>query len=188
MLFRSVRAVLRANGGPTGARLDLPRGLRAEVGRDAIVLSTEPPRAPPPLPTDEVCLQVPGEARFGPWRFRAELLSRVPRNIIGASDTYTAVLDADACGERLSLRRRRPGDRFQPLGLAQPKKLQDFFVDAHVPRAERDAVPLVCGKQGIAWVVGLRPAEWAKVGSKTCRVVRLRAELAVYHPSLKAGA
>ena len=58
-----------------------------------------------------------------------------------------------------------------------PKKLQDFFIDAHVPRAERDAIPLVCGDQGIAWVVTQRPAEWAKVTAKTKRVLRIRATL-----------
>jgi len=90
-------------------------------------------------------------------------------------DGRTVVLDADACGERLWLRRRRPGDRFQPLGLARPKKLQDFFVDSHVPRAERDAVPLVCSERGIAWVVGQRPAEWAKVTPETRRLLCVRA-------------
>jgi tRNA(Ile)-lysidine synthase len=72
------------------------------------------------------------------------------------------------------VRRRRPGDRFQPLGLGRPKKLQDFFVDAHVPREERDRVPLVEGDRGIAWVAGQRPAEWAKVTPKTERVLRIR--------------
>jgi tRNA(Ile)-lysidine synthase len=87
-------------------------------------------------------------------------------------------LDAAACGSRLSVRRRLPADRFHPLGLAGPKKLQDFFVDAHVPRAERDAVPLVCAARGIAWIAGQRPAEWAKVTPATKRVLRLSAALA----------
>jgi tRNA(Ile)-lysidine synthase len=43
-----------------------------------------------------------------------------------------------------------------------PKKLQDFFVDEHVPRVERDRVPLFECERGIAWVGGLRIAEWAK--------------------------
>ena len=169
---RHVRAILRANAGPTGARLDLPRGLRAEVTRSATVLATAPPRPVGALPGGEVTLPVPGTARFGPWRLQAELMEPPPDLSSGPS---IAFLDADASGERLWLRRRRRGDRFQPLGLSQPKKLQDFFVDAHIPRAERDAVPLVCSGRGIAWVVGQRPAEWAKVTAATRRVLRLRA-------------
>jgi len=32
----------------------------------------------------------------------------------------------------LTVRRRRPGDRFQPLGMSNMKKLQDFMVDAKI--------------------------------------------------------
>ena len=172
---RHVRAVLRANSGPTGNQLDLPRGLLVEVRRDAIVFSTNPLDGETPLPADETALPVPGEARFGPWRFQADLLEGPPADLTAAGDRHTALLNAAVCGDRLWLRRRRRGDRFHPLGLAQPKKLQDFFVDAHVPRAERDAVPLVCSDRGIAWVVGQRPAEWAKITAGTRRTLRLRA-------------
>jgi len=61
------------------------------------------------------------------------------------------------------VRPRRPGDRFQPLGMTQEKRLQDFMVDSKIPRAWRDRVPLVVSPRGIAWVVGWRVAEWARV-------------------------
>jgi tRNA(Ile)-lysidine synthase len=172
---RHVRAVLRAAAGPSGAQLDLPRGLRVTVERSTIILATEPARALPALPTRQVALPVPGAARLGPWTVRSEVIDR-PRSLRSAN-TCAALLDPDACG-RLWLRRRQPGDRFHPLGLPGPKKLQDFLIDAHVPRTERDAIPLVCNKRGIVWVVGQRPAEWAKVSASTRRAVRLRAELA----------
>ena len=170
---RHMQAVLRS-ARQTGSRLDLPRGLRVEVTRDAVVLRANVP-APRALPTRAVALQVPGSVRFGPWLLTAERLARRPRDVASGSRD-TVVLDASALGERLSVRRRRSGDRFHPLGLGRPKKLQDFLVDAHVPRSERDAVPLVLGEQGIVWVVGQRPAEWAKVSASTRRFVRLRAE------------
>ncbi|MCH7811791.1 MAG: tRNA lysidine(34) synthetase TilS [Chloroflexi bacterium] len=171
---RHVRAVLRANTGPTGAELQLPRSIHAKVGRLWLTLSTSRQSDPPALPDGDVCLPVPGSARIGPWRITAARPRRRPREL-RTSDATIVFLDADACGKPLLLRRRRPGDRFQPLGLARPKKLQDFFVDAHVPRAERDATPLALGKQGIAWIVGQRPAEWAKVTGRTRRIVRLTA-------------
>jgi len=37
--------------------------------------------------------------------------------------------DADALGEGLFVRTWENGDRFQPLGMSETKKLQDFFVD-----------------------------------------------------------
>ncbi|MEX1255097.1 MAG: tRNA lysidine(34) synthetase TilS [Dehalococcoidia bacterium] len=169
---RHVQAVLRAAEGPAGTRLDLPRGLCVEVRRASVVIS--PRAAPEALPANELALPVPGIVSFGLWRIEAELLHRAPSRL--PDDPLTAYLDADACGASLSIRTRRPGDRFQSLGLGSPKKLQDFFVDAHVPRSERDGVPLVCGERGIAWVVGLRPAEWARLTPKTRRVLRVRAK------------
>jgi tRNA(Ile)-lysidine synthase len=172
---RHVRAVLRATAGPSGAQLALPRGLRVAVERSAIILATKPARALPALPARRVALPVPGAARLGPWTVRAALVRR-PRSL-RSSNTCAALLDPDACG-RLWLRRRRPGDRFHPLGLPGPKKLQDFLSDAHVPQTQRDAIPLVCSDRGIAWVVGQRPAEWAKVSTSTRKALRLRAERA----------
>ena len=61
------------------------------------------------------------------------------------------------------MRAWRSGDRFQPLGMLSQKKLQDFFVDSKVPRDWRGRVPLVLSERGVAWVVGHRIAEWAKV-------------------------
>ena len=164
-------------GSPRGARVG--RGLRAQVTRSSIVLSTGEPSAPAPLPDVVVTLAVPGTAHFGPWRFQAQLTRRPAGDLAKAKagDANVALLDAGACGPSLELRRRRRGDRFHPLGMPGSKKLQDFFVDAHVPRSERDAVPLVCGDQGIAWVVTQRPAEWAKVTAKTKRVLRIHATL-----------
>ena len=47
--------------------------------------------------------------------------------------------------------------------MAEMKRLHNFFIDTKVPREWRDRVPLLVGDQGIAWVVGYRIAEWAKV-------------------------
>ena len=186
---RHVRAILRAAAGPTGAQLHLPRGLRAQVTRSSVVFSAGEPPAPAPLPDGVVTLAVPGTANFGPWRFQTQLTRRPAGDLSKATaranasarakaeGANVALLDADACGQTLEMRRRRRGDRFHPLGMPGPKKLQDFFIDAHVPRAERDAIPLVCSDRGIAWVVTQRPGEWAKVTSKTKRVLRIRATL-----------
>jgi len=86
---------------------------------------------------------------------------------------FRAHLDPDEAGGELILRRRRAGDRFQPLGMSEPKKLQDFMVDAKIPRAWRDRVPLVCSPEGILWVVGWRIAEWVRVTDSTKQVLRL---------------
>ncbi len=48
----------------------------------------------------------------------------------------------------LSIRSRLPGDRIYPLGISGSKKLKDFFIDAKVPRGDREkAVLLLCNNE-----------------------------------------
>ncbi len=100
---------------------------------------------------------------YGQWCVALEQLvaSQIPD--LRQPDDFTAYFDPAALGSDLQVRKRLEGDRFQPLGMATMKRLHNFYIDAKVPRAWRDRVPLLVGKQGIAWVVGYRIAEWAKV-------------------------
>jgi tRNA(Ile)-lysidine synthase len=89
-------------------------------------------------------------------------------------DEYTAYLDPAKSGDKLIVRARKRGDRFQPLGLIQPKKLGEFMIDAKIPQAWRGRIPLVCSGEQILWVVGWRLDERVKVGAETKRVLRLQ--------------
>jgi tRNA(Ile)-lysidine synthase len=71
------------------------------------------------------------------------------------SSKTVAMVQLDRCPGPLTIRNRRPGDWFRPLGLGGRKKLQDFFVDRKVARGRRDAVPLVVNEfDRIVWVAG----------------------------------
>jgi tRNA(Ile)-lysidine synthase len=74
-------------------------------------------------------LRLEGRVSFGPWR-----------------------LESDVAG--LVVRTRRPGDRL----AGRRKKVQDLFVDAKVPRAERDAWPLVVAGDEVVAVPGIAEA------------------------------
>jgi len=86
-----------------------------------------------------------------------------------------ARIDYDTIAEPLYVRNRRPGDRFQPLGLGGTKKLQDLFVDEKIPREERDEIPLLCDREGILWVVGWRLSERARVTPRTRTTLCIKA-------------
>ncbi len=151
--------------GPAGRSLDLPSGLTFTVDYESAVMgSGTVDRCPLPSLDGERKLVVPGETRVSGWKVSTAVVDRSGlASLSGEScQAYQAVLDAASMEGPLRVRTRRPGDRFQPLGMSQPKKLQDFMVDSKVPRAWRDRVPLVVAPEGIAWVVGWRPAEWAR--------------------------
>jgi tRNA(Ile)-lysidine synthase len=74
-------------------------------------------------------LRLEGSVVFGPWR-----------------------IETEAAG--LAVRTRRPGDRL----AGRSKKVQDLFVDAKVPRGERDSWPLVVSGDEVVSVPGIAEA------------------------------
>jgi len=58
-------------------------------------------------------------------------------------------------GDRVTVRNRRPGDRLHPLGADGSRRLKEVLIDRHVPRDQRDRIPLLCVGERIAWVPGI---------------------------------
>ena len=76
--------------------------------------------------------------------------------------------DADKVGGRITLRYWRPGDRFQPIGLKSPVKLQDLFTNWKIPRARRRELMMAAAENSeIFWVEGLRISENFKLTRQT---------------------
>jgi tRNA(Ile)-lysidine synthase len=63
-----------------------------------------------------------------------------------------------------TIRTRREGDRFQPLGLPFQKKLKELLIDRKIPAGLRDSIPLVIWNGEIVWVAGVEVSERFKVG------------------------
>jgi tRNA(Ile)-lysidine synthase len=167
-----IEAVRRlALTGRTGAVVELPGGLRAGRGYRELLITGAAPTAPPvpgewelPIP-GEVCIPELGLCITA----RRSRSRRVP------SDPASALMDAEAVRGPLLIRTRRRGDRFHPIGAKAPVKLQDLFVNAKVPRSERDRVPVVVSGDEIVWLVGHRVGNPAKVTERTRRTLRLEA-------------
>lgn len=110
-------------------------------------------------------------AKFGKWLEQLEL--QVPGNTlvnclgltIGAEilkveqklslkQTNEAFLDYALLSLPLTVRSRKEGDSFHPIGLNRQKKLQDYFVDRKIPKIVRDRIPLLISGQHIVWIGG----------------------------------
>ena len=115
-------------------------------------------------PGFECSLAVPGEVEIAETglRITAER-GRRPARLVARGDVVA--LPAGRISAPLTVRSRRPGDAFRPLGLGgRSKKLQDFFVDRKVPRDRRGTLPLVVdARLGIVWVAGYGVSEDARM-------------------------
>ena len=163
-------------------------GLRLErIGEAVVLMSREPGARHFTRETNlfRCALSIPGEVRLpgSRWVVSAEAIRSTEsgRGAIEpcaiAGNGPSALIRADRCQGNLAVRNRRPGDRFQPVGLAGHKKLQDFFVDRKIARGDRDAVPLVVDERDrIVWVAGHRIDETFRVtdGAQAVLLLRLR--------------
>ncbi len=166
-----LRAMAEATGRrSSGQTLQLPGGWRLHVTHDFMRLTQNPALdCPYPPLTGEYTVSLPQSTgavavtRLEGWEISIQGVTVPGPEQMAQAPPLTAYLDGEAFGRGLQVRSRRPGDRFQPLGMTHHKKLQDFFTDAWVPESWRDRVPLLVASRGIAWVVGHRIAEWARV-------------------------
>jgi tRNA(Ile)-lysidine synthase len=89
-----------------------------------------------------------------------------------------AFFDMDRIIFPLIIRNILPGDRFRPLGMQGRQKVQDFFINAKVPRYERAKCPVLVSNEKIIWVVGYRIDDSVKVTQNTRKIVRAELLLA----------
>ena len=106
-------------------------------------------------------VDLPGALRFRIVGGRMEVVPS-PRPVVRARLAIKGCAGCDDAraahlreGLNLSVGFRRPGLRMRPLGGRGTRKLQDIFVDARVPREDRDGWPLVFAGDRLAWVPGI---------------------------------
>lgn len=124
---RHIEAMLKiAEPGRGGRGVDLPGALRFRIVGDRMEV-------------------VPTRRELSETRLEV-------KRCAGCDDGQAAHLRA---GLHLRLGFRQPGLRMRPLGGRGSRKLQDIFVDARVPREDRDGWPLVFAGDSLAWVPGI---------------------------------
>jgi tRNA(Ile)-lysidine synthase len=153
--------------GRAGNRITLPRDIRVIREYALLVITSEEPHR-----IAEYELAVPGEAVI--VGAGLVLTATLEQSAEQQGDGRTSVLlDADSMKLPLTVRPRRPGDHFHPLGFGGTRKVQDFFVDLKVPRDERDSVPIVTSGDDIVWIAGYRADDRFKVSKHTKKFLRL---------------
>jgi tRNA(Ile)-lysidine synthase len=169
-----IEALVQALAKPAGKKIILPYGLTFSVDYESFILvPTADNAASWPAPTGEYRLKIPGQTTVPGWKITARL-ARKPA--AAAQNKNTVELDYAKTGGKLTVRARKNGDRFQPLGMPQTKNLAQFMLDAKIPQDLRDSIPLVVGETGIVWVGGCRVDERAKVTAETNQILRLKLE------------
>jgi tRNA(Ile)-lysidine synthase len=159
----------------TGRKIELPGGFSVRRERGKLVFSNRRVELAPPI--SPVTVEIPGQTRFENFFIHATILegNEVDFEKFKADKTGSIEwFDIDKIKQPLLVRRRRPGDRFVPLGQTEEKKLGKFLTAQRVPHEIRGKVLVVADKEKIIWVWPARISEQSKITSQTREILQLQ--------------
>jgi len=169
--LRHIEEIMAALTKPAGKIIVLPYGLVFSIEYDRYLLTTDPAELSPFPPfKGEFEIKIPGETTSNGWKIKTGVIDRKDMK---KANRFTAYLDYQKTGDKLLLRTCRPGDRFQPMGMRLEKKLGEFMIDARIPHAWRDRIPILYSTKQILWVVGYRVDDRVKVIEKSRNVIKI---------------
>ena len=184
-----IEAVLGLLDRQTGRSVDLPYGLTAQRGYDAIRIRKKDAYPKTGRETETVVsaalleeLMASGERKEIPLagtdqgHFSARIfqfhgnLSEIPQKM------YTKWFDYDKIKFGFSIRTRRNQDYFVMDAEGHRKKLSDYFINQKIPAGDRDATLLVADGAQILWIVGGRMGRGAQLEDTSRWILELTYE------------
>jgi tRNA(Ile)-lysidine synthase len=132
---------------------------------------------------DNQPLGIPGVVDLdGGWHLEAEEMQLLASHKeLQDTNPYEAFLDMSKVKKELTLRTRKPGDRFRPLGMKSGSmKLSDFMINVKIPQRARAAWPLLSHDKEILWVPGYRLAQPFRLTESSRNAIHLRL---THHPA-----
>ena len=166
--FRALELARQAaETGVVGKMTTLPAGITLHVGYDTLMLRLDGAAPTPTLPqlTHVAPQWLTGAVSLAHgWMLAVERLAAVDVERVRANpDPWQAVVQLPP-GASLWLRGRRPGERFQPLGLGgRSQSVKEAMIDRKMPASLRPHWPLVTTADHLVWIVGHQLDERARV-------------------------
>ncbi|ADO83114.1 tRNA lysidine(34) synthetase TilS [Ilyobacter polytropus] len=117
----------------------------------------------------DVLLKIPGEVKYGNYRIKA---FRDINNSVGKNEFCTNLQE----GMELLIRKRKSGDRIQPVGMNSSKKIKDIFINEKIPKEAREVIPILVLNDEIVWIASVRGNEKFKSVKSEKIIVKLSVE------------
>ncbi|OGF58722.1 MAG: tRNA lysidine(34) synthetase TilS [Candidatus Fischerbacteria bacterium RBG_13_37_8] len=172
--FRHIEAILKKlNTIHKENVLHLPNLIRVRMRNDAVVFYSK--GFYDKIEKFEYRMRVP--VRF----FIEEVAEEIELSIISPVEikemkncTSVLYVDFSKCAQELTIRNRRNGDEFKPLGAPGRKKLKDYFINKKIARSERDKLIIIESRGTIVGILGAGIHDDYKVTEATNKVLCMR--------------
>jgi tRNA(Ile)-lysidine synthase len=106
--------------------------------------------------------------------FKGKKTTRENIPVLRSDDQTRAFLDFGKLRFPLTVRNRREGDRYHPLGAPGRKKVKEIFRSKGIPLAERERHPVFLSGNEIVWILGLPVSEKFKIEEETSDVFEIK--------------
>ncbi len=166
-------AIIDLTRSTEGKYIQLPKGVFAIKDKQFLSFT----KSPPVFEFNDYHRQINKTSRrilFKDHYISISELKSIPIHGYKFTQKNTCYIDLNKVKFPLTIRYRQPGDRFVPLGMHNPKKLKNFFIDSQIPRFERDKIIIIEDQNQIIWIAGIRISENVKFTSQTQRVLRIK--------------
>jgi tRNA(Ile)-lysidine synthase len=168
-LVESILSICRT--GNSSDQVRMPHGSTAIRQFDTLLLTNHPPSN---IPSFEYKLSIPGECRVTEVRvsFRAKIGNAPDLKMIREYRSRQAFLELSALPQYLTIRPRKPGDRYGGPGH---RKIKKMLIDEKIPQLKRPGLPMVAAGEDVIWIPGFRPARGyeAQPGSERCLIIEM---------------
>ncbi len=172
------RDVLRLARGESPHKLSLPDGTVMSTRREKLCFEKSPTEAQAESITPaSKPLVIGGRTDFDGYVIETALLDAAACDIERFKenkDSSVEWFDYDKLILPLIVRKRRPGDRFVPLGLVDEKKVGKFLTAARIDPESRKAIVIIADTEKIIWVAPVRCAASTAICSATKRILEIR--------------
>jgi tRNA(Ile)-lysidine synthase len=154
----------------SGKRVSLPLGIEARREYDDLILERK--KVCSNQTKYEYTMNIPGSiyVKERKLTIRSELTTKENVDFSGKNKVY---LDLDKIKKPLTIRDRRDGDWFQPLGMQGRQKMKTFFIDHKIPRCERDMKVLLVDQISVIWIENMHLSDRVKITAETKNVLKL---------------
>jgi len=153
----------------TGKKISLPHGLVAERQYCSVIIRRKEVIEEEDF---ECALSIPGTVFLKDRNLIIHVRQGTLNEVdFGQKDRF--FFDLDAIQGELTLRNRRPGDWFQPLGTVGRQKVKKLFIDHKIPRGNRNKKILLADEISVIWIECLHSSDRVKISDQTERVLIL---------------
>lgn len=154
-------------------KVELPGGAEASVEKGLFFFCV--PKQGRFAPAQTV-LPVGETIEWDQWRISSRLFNRAQADcqlFFKSKDANTEWFDADKIKGPITIRSKRQGDRFWPIGAKREQKAARFLLKSGMNSIDRRNTFVIADTEKILWIVPVRASEQTKITQQTTNILEI---------------